>query len=291
MSRNVESIFPDVFSYPISKQEIQLSSFYEQGRPPVKSILKENQYPHAFGHAAPVQQTKSPIQDAKSTNNVSNSSVCTAGPGVIQPGNNNVVLPPMRRVVKFHISSTHTTCVVILFVSVNSILCMSIPEHTTPILGTLWGSFVQFWLLITILQMLTHSVYLCTPLATTGSLLHFCIVLSCTILIPHSLFAHWLWVAPCLCFVIVAHQSQLLCLVYSHIHNQWIYALVGASIVLIPMTQLVLIDPAQTEMVFTSCIWSIVSIYTLYSFAFANNKAAVLVDVTVGASPTWQLQD
>jgi len=292
MSRNVDCIFPDVFSYPPSKQEIQLSSFYEQARPQVKSIIEENQFPHAFGHTTPIQQSKPAVQDVKNISNSSNSGACASpGPCTVQAGNNNVVHPPMRRVVKFPISSTHTAYMVALCVVIDSILCMSIPQTITPVLGTLWGSFLQFWLLITVVQMLTHSVYLCTPIATIGSLIHFCIVLSSTILIPESLFAKSLWVAPCISLVIVAHQSQLLCLVYSHVHNQWIYAIVGSSIVLIPMTQLILTDSNETEMVFTSCIWSTISIYTLYVFAFANNRASVLVDVTVGASPTWQLQD
>ena len=203
----------------------------------------------------------------------------------------DVILLPMRRVVKFPISSTHTTIMVICFASINAGLFMLTPETITPALGTLWGRFMQFWLLMTLAQMVSHSVYLCTPIATCGSIAHFCIVLASAIIIPQQVFAQYLWVAPCLCFTITAYQSQLLCLVYSNIKNQWVYALVGSSFVLIPMTQLCLIDPTDKDMVFTSSIWSTISICALYGFAFANSKASVLVDVTVGASPTWQLQD
>ena len=283
MSRNVDCIFPDVFSYPISKQEIQLSSFYEPARPPVKPTLKESQYS---------QQSKIPIQDVKTTANVSNVNAYTgSGHGSIQTTGNNLVLPPMRRVVKFPISSIHTTIMVVCFAFTNGILCILTPEHITPALGTLWGRFAQFWLLITLAQMVSHSVYLCTPIATFGSIAHLCIVLTSAIIIPPPLFAHYLWLAPCLCCFITAYQSHILCLVYSNVHNQWIYAVVGSSFVLIPMTQLFLIDPNREDMVFTSFIWSSISICALYGFAFANSKASVLVDVTVGATPTWQLQE
>jgi hypothetical protein len=61
--------------------------------------------------------------------------------------------------------------------------------------------------------------------------------------------------------------------------------------VLVSMIQLVQIDYSNEDMTVARCMWSAISIYTLYGFAFANSKGAVLVDVTVGASPTWQLQD
>jgi hypothetical protein len=69
------------------------------------------------------------------------------------------------------------------------------------------------------------------------------------------------------------------------------YAVSASVLVFLPMIQLIQINAEREDTMFTSFVWSIISIYTLYGFAIANNKGAVLVDVTIGASPTWQLQE
>jgi len=296
MSRNIESIFPDVFSYPESRHEIQLSSFYEQPRTQAKPNAKSTQFTHLFGNPQPTPHLKSIIVDATNTGGTqSNGSSAAIGPSNgssnINAGNNHVILPPSRRVVKCLISYTSTTLLVVTFMIINAVSCMAVPESTSPILGTLWGGFLNFWALVTIVQMISHSVYLCTQTEIFCSLAHLFVVLSSTALIPTALFAKFLWLAPCLCIVIAAHQSQLLCLVYSHVRNQWIYALGGSTVVIISMIQLVQIDPTKEDMKLASFVWSLISIYTLYGFAIANSNGAVLVDVTIGASPTWQLQE
>ena len=296
MSRNIESIFPDVFSYPESRHEIQLSSFYEQPRTQVKPNGKTAQYINSFGNSQPTPQSKSIILDSTINGGTQSNGSSTAigssnGSGNINTGQNNVILPPSRRVVKCAIPYTSTTLLVVTFMIINTVLCMTVPVSTAPILGTLWGSFLNIWAIVTILQIISHSIYLCTPTEIFCSLAHLFVVLTSTVLIPTVLFAQWLWLAPCLSIVIVAHQSQLFCLVYSSVRNQWIYALAGSTVVLISMIQLVQIDPTKEDMQLASFVWSLVSIYTLYGFAIANNKGAVLVDVTIGASPTWQLQE
>ena len=331
MSRNIENIFPDVFSYPDSKQEIQLSSIYDksgqhgktQGKYPntdsnshSQSQTNSQQYTHAFGHATTQVHMKCPSQMKSSVvdmTNSDNSSVTGTTPrdgntkngntrdgntrdinareGNMNTNNNVVILPPLRRVVKYAISSTNSVFIIATLAVLNLVLCFLIPETTSPILATMWGSFLHIWLLITILQMISHSVYFCTPITMISSFVHFSIVVISAISIPTSLFAEYFWMASCLCVVIVAHQSVLISLVYTHQKRQWIYALVGGVAVFVPMIQLVQIDSSNEEMVVASCIWSAMSIFFLYGFAFANSKRAVLVDVTVGASPTWQLQE
>ena len=289
MSRHLDTIFTDVFSCPASRQEIQLSSFYgDQAKTQSKANMKPAQYPHAFGHTQPAPQLKASTLET-ATGIIQGGG--TTGSNTSQSSNTIVVLPPLRRVVKCSISSGPSTLLIVAFATTNTILCAIIPVSTTPLMGTLWGSFLSIWSLITILQLVLHSVYLCNPVAMVGSFVHLCVVVVSAIAIPRSLFSEWLWVAPCLCTIMVAHQSQLICLVYSHIHNQWIYAVAATLCVMIPMVQLIQIDSTQDDMVFASFVWSIISVYTLYGFAIANAKGAVLVDITVGASPTWQLQE
>jgi hypothetical protein len=285
MSRNSDSVFTDVFSYPVSKQQIQMTSFYDN----VRTQVKPHQYPHAFGHTAPAPPMKAPNADI-ATYTTANSST-SPRPGNLNTTTTGVALPPLRRVVKLSVSPIPASLAVVSLAVINTILCMVIPTDISPIIGTLWGSFLYLWLFITMLQLISHSVYLCTPMAMLGSSIHLFVVVTAVVLTPRSLFAKWLWLAPSLCVVIVAHQSQLICLVYTHVRHQWMYAVVGCVLVLLPMTQVIQIDATEQQMISTTCIWSAISIYTLYGFALANSRGAVLVDLTVGASPTWQLQE
>ena len=341
MSRNMESIFPDVFSYPDSKHEMQLSSIYEKsgqqgkthGKYPNTNLniqlqpqTNSQHYPHAFGHTSATVHMKCPSQMKSSGVEQSDSDNLPVTGATLREGNtreantregntregnmregnsregntreynvntnnNGVVLPPMKRVVKCAISSTHSTFIISTLAVVHTLICLVTPVDTSPLMATIWGSFLHIWLIVTILQMISHSVYLCTPITMIGSFVHLSIVMVSAISIPALLFAEHLWLAPCLCIVIVTHQSLLLCLVYTQEKKIWIYALVGCVAVIIPMIQLVQIDSSNEDMVVASFMWSAMSIFILYVFAFANSKGAVLVDVTVGASPTWQLQE
>ena len=314
MSRGIEDIFPDVFSYPASRQEIQMSSMYEKSgtqhtrhngkvvQDKTHTNANTHQYPHAFGHATPSihmkcspQQMTSSAPEVTNTNNkLADTSIIpsnTISQSHINTNHTGVILPPMRRVVKNSIQASHMALAIATLAVLNTVVFMVVPAETSPPMSTLWGSFLNIWSLITIVQLISHSVYLCTPVAIIGSLIHLAVVMISAVLIPRPLFTHWVWLAPCLCTVIVAHQSQLICLVYTHVHKQWIFVLIGCVFVLVSMIQLVQIDYSNEDMTVARCMWSAISIYTLYGFAFANSKGAVLVDVTVGASPTWQLQD
>ena len=197
----------------------------------------------------------------------------------------------MRRVVKFAISPDVMAFLIGVCIAINTVLCLLIPYNITPTMETLWGSFLHMWLLISIGQMISHSVYLCTPVSIFGSGVHMTVLITSAVLVPRSLFSKWLWLVPSLCTVFVSYQFYLVCVVYTHVHARWMYALGGVLLVLLPMTQLTQIDINSEDTMVTSCMWSCISIFTLYMFAIANSRGAVLVDVTIGASPTWQLQD
>jgi hypothetical protein len=201
------------------------------------------------------------------------------------------LLPPLRRVVKFAIQPHVVTIGVAVCAALNTVLSVVTPSTVTPPLGTTWGCFLYLWLLITLVQFVTHSVYLCTSTARFVSVLHMAVVALSTVLLPRSMFARSLWIAPCLCTVLVSYQCYIFCLVYTNLHNAWVYVVAGVLFVLTPMTQLISIGVADDTALSVATLWSAISIYTLYAFALANSRKAVLVDVIVGTSPTTQLQE
>lgn len=300
-----------------------LSSFYEQPRP----HLKPHHHPHPFGSATIPENrpTTVPINDgggggvlaigsggaaqngwsAHAANihgygahtapthgsKVGNEYAATHGHGDHAARFGGVVLPPPRRVVKVSVEPFVAALTVGVCTAFNTILCVVVPQNVAPLLGTQWGSFMYMWSLISVMQLITHSIYLCTPLVLFGSLLHMFVVTMSAILIPSTLFSMWLWLAPGICVVLLAQQINYFLLVYTNLHNQWLYVTAVAALVLLPMAQLVQIDTVNDETLSTAVACSAVSIYTLYGFAIANSRGSVLLDVTVGASPLGQMQE
>jgi hypothetical protein len=302
MSKNISDMFPDVFAYPSSNQEIQLSSFYDQPRVQAKTSYSN---PHVFGHIPTGTLSSNNSNSSKvgigiapncvgtssnGGNQGSNYQLATANNSVTT-GTGGIPLPPMRRVVKLSFSPQTTTLAVGISASVNVMLCLLIPASITPVMDTLWGCFLYIWALISIIQLISHSVYLCTPSAMTVSVLHTTLVTTSALVVPRSMSHQWLWIAPCICTLLIAYQVYMFCLIYTHIQRKWIYATLGSILVVLPLTQLIQIESVDTDTVVMCCVWSSISICTLYGFALANCNGAVLVDVTVGASPTWQLQE
>ena len=197
----------------------------------------------------------------------------------------------LRRVVKFSIQPHVVTLGVALCCILNTVLSVATPSTITPPLGTQWGCFLYLWLLITVVQLVTHSVYLCTSTARATSLLHLTVVALSAGLLPRSMFARSVWIAPCLCTVLVSYQSYIFCILYTTLHNAWMYVFVGVIFVLMPMTQLVNIGVVDNTALGAATLWSAISIYTLYAFALANSRKTVLVDIIIGTSPTTQLQE
>jgi hypothetical protein len=296
--------FPDVFVYPVSRQEMQMSSFYDQTLTPATPRL----------HLKSVQ--KNPEQCAVQ---ISGRDTTKSSLGSIYPSNHQIqrhtanspaestqsvesilpvetkplaTIPPTRRVVKFSVSPRTVVLGISISLILNTALCLTIPSTITPPLGTQWGSFLYFWLAISTVQLVTHSIYLCTPFARSVSLLNFVIVAFGALLLPRSSFVRCLWIAPCLCTEFLAHQIYLFSLVYLHLDNWWIYVGVGGILVLVPMTQLLQIDSNDgIVMQGSATAWSAISIYSLYAFAIANSRKAAIVDIIIGTSPTTQLQE
>jgi hypothetical protein len=269
----VEHMFPDVFAYTnTSKQDLQLSLFYDKHPPRTTS--------------APLLSLK-----ASASTDVDRNGEC------LEVGSTAVYLkppqlPPSRRVVKLTIVPQFASLLVGGGMAINTVLCLLIQVNISPLLATMWGSFICLWLLVSFLQLVSHSVYMCTRTAVLSSLIHIFIVAGIAVLVPHSLFARWLWIQACLSTVIASHQSLLFVLVYSHLHNCKLYATAICVLALTPMTQLVRLDPTNEETLITGCVYSVITISTLYGFALANTKGAVIVEVTVGACPTsWQSQE
>jgi hypothetical protein len=279
-----EQMFPDVFAYTnTSKQDLQMSSFYFKSTPPSPkpcAASSKNQ--------APLSYTPHPqyTPDRLVFDKGGACSATTTTP--VKP----VQLPPSRRVVKLTIVPPVATLAVGVCLALNVVLCLLVPAGMSPILATMWGSFLYLWLLVTFMQLVSHSVYMCTHTAVAFTLFHLLVVVATAVLIPRSLFARWYWIEACLSVVIATHQCLLSALVYTQVTNITIYIISVFLLALGPMTQLVQLDPSNEETFHTGCVYSVITISTLYVCALFNSHGAVLVDATVGACPTaWQSQE
>ena len=269
-----EQLFTDVFAYiPTSKQDLQLSSFYFKSASKTQSV-------------APPPPTPRLMLDSGGAGGVACGAVACGTP--VKP----LQLPPSRRVVKLTIVPTVAALAVGGAMALNAALCLIIPLGISPTLATMWGSFLYLWLLITFVQLVSHSVYMCTFTAITFTIFHLIVVIATAVLVPRSLFARWFWIEACLSTVVTSYQCMLSVLVYTHVTNIKLYTSAVFLLALTPMTQLVQIDPSNEETLVAGCVYSVITISTLYAFAMSNSRGAVLVDATIGACPTsWQSQD
>jgi hypothetical protein len=197
------------------------------------------------------------------------------------------MLHTARRVVKLTVTPPVAAGTVCACVSLNLLVCAVVSEGVAPVMATLWGGFARLWLLVTMLQLVTHSVFLCTTLGQVLGSLHLAAVASTAVLVPCPLFAQWLWLAPSLCVVVVAYQAYLFCLVYAQsIHQPWMYASIAGALALLPMTQLAQIIAVDDDTRLSCCLWSAISTCIIYGFALANCRGSSPVDVTIGTNPT-----
>lgn len=174
----------------------------------------------------------------------------------------------------------------------NVVLCVVIPLSVSTVLETLWGSFLSLWLLITFLQLVSHSVYMCTSTAVALTLFNLLVVVATAVMVPRLLFARWFWIEACLSVVVALHQCLLSVLVYTHVANINLYTTLMFLLATVPMTQLVLLDPAEEKTFTSGYMYSVFTITTLYVFALSNSRGAVIVEATIGACPTqWQSHD
>lgn len=280
-----------------------MSSFYDQTLAPtaprlqIKSVQKSaDQYAVHIKSSEGVKSAGNIYtlnnhthRHSASTSAESSHSVASITPIVPRQSLTNL---PARRVVKFSVSPHMVVFGISLCAILNTILCFMVPSTITQPLGTQWGSFLYFWLVITTVQLVTHSVYLCTPLARSVSLLNLTVVALSALLLPRSAFVRSMWIAPFLCLEFVCFQTYLFSIVYVHLSNWVVYVGVGVLSALVPMTQLIQIDRDDVDLMQRSAtVWSAISIYTLYAFAIASSRKAAIVDIIIGTSPTSELQE
>jgi len=279
-----EQMFPDVFAYTAtSKQDLQLSSFYFKSASRAPSVTPT---PPKSCNVSGMAYT--PHAQYPPDRLVFESESACIGNTPVKP----VQLPPSRRVVKLTIVPTVAALAVGGALGLNAALCLLIPLSVSPIIATMWGSFLYLWLLITFVQLVSHSVYMCTSSTIVFTMFHLFVVVATAVLIPRSLFAKWFCIEACLSVIITSHQCLLAVLVYTHVANIKLYVTAAFMLVLSPMTQLVQLDPFKEETFAAGCIYSAITISTLYLFALYNSRGSVTVDVTIGACPTsWQSQD
>jgi hypothetical protein len=291
-------MFPEVFAYPASKQEMQLSSFFDTtGRGSAKAAPKcgapPPQQQYAFG-AAPVAAALGSGGGGAGAMTPAVSSCCdiendrshadAAAAAALQ---RQAMLHAVRRVVKITVTPAISAGALCVCVSLNTLVCVVVPEGVAPVMATLWGTFSHLWLLVTMLQLMTHSVYLYTTPGHVLGALHLATVVSTAVLLPSSLFARWLWLAPSLCVVVVAYQAYVFCLVYAqYIHQPWMYASIAGALTLLPMTQLAQIITVDDDTRLSCCLWSALSLCMIYAFALVNCRGSSPVDVTIGTNPT-----
>jgi len=304
------AVFPEVFAYPVSRQEMQLSSFFEAtGRVNAKAPLKngapappppppqqkqkqqqqKQQQQYVFGGPAPAAAAAgSGGGGAKATVSSSSSSADIENDrSHADAAASSSMLHAARRVVKLTVTPPVAACTVCACVSLNVLVCVVVPEGVAPVMATLWGAFARLWLLVTMLQLVTHSVFLCTSLGQVLGSLHLGAVASTAVLVPCPLFARWLWLAPSLCVVVVAYQAYLFSLVYAqHIHQPWMFASIAGALALLPMTQLAQIIAVDDNTRLSCCLWSALSTCMIYAFALVNCRGSSPVDVTIGTNPT-----
>jgi hypothetical protein len=288
----------DVFT-STPKQTLQMSSFYA-----VQENLRvqPRSYPKTQFNMYPSSSHKNTSAITHSPNKIDTS--VTPLSGIPLPHNSHTVvntntpissattpkqpvIPSLRKIVKGVISPAYVASAIGVCAFLNTVVCFVVSNNYLSLLSTQWEIFIHLWGLVTTIQLIVHSVYMCTSLTTYISLLHFVAVSLIGILPKHYVSASILWLAPSFCAFTFAYQSILFSFVFSHTKHKWVYITTGAFLVLIPMAKLLQIDVIENENVSTVCALSAISIYTLYIFAAVNGYNASFVDVTVAPSPTW----
>lgn len=286
-------MFPDVFAVSESKHELQLCSFYEKNDRARNTIKLQPKQKSTFIHAPVAHPPVSPVFEPmttlavhKTAQPMGHSNIYDNTPDGIT---NSVqarptILPALRRITKLTVSPFMTSILVVSCAAVNMMALCFMPQNS--FIETLWGVFLQLWFVISLVQIISHSVYVCTSLTLFLCSLHMSVISGAAILFLPSQIPLHMWVAHCVCSVLVAYQAHLFCLVYTHIHRNWVYASFGVACVVISMSQTIVGDTVQAEGVNFSSLWSVLCIYTLYIFAFFNNRGSAPVDLTICMSPS-----
>jgi hypothetical protein len=269
--------FPDVFATVLG-QDLQLSSFYSASGKSVK----------------PAQGVSKRVSESTIIQTLE-----VHPPAPLPPLSPQLQLPPMRRVVKLLVTPHATVSLLVAVAILNMVIWVleltksevtrnsevtdaALVLEVTRLQGSLWGTFVYLWLLVTLIQLCSHAVYLYTPTDICISGMHLGLVV-CTVLLPRHLFTQWEFLAPLICAVLAVYQGKMFCLVYAHVKRRRVFYGCGLVLTVIPLIQLIRVDSSIDSM--SHLTWSAISVGVLYGFALINSRGAVVVDLTIGTSP------
>jgi hypothetical protein len=279
-----------------------MSSFYDshdkvrtQTRLQPKMGQPHNQiHANAFGHIstgypAIANINKDPVDPCEANHADATSAVSISRNGSVpvhttrQP-----VLIPLRRIAKCTITPTISAISVAVCLVMNTIVSAAVPETISPSLVTQWGFFFYIWSFLTLIQLITQSVYMCSAFTVGLSMLHLMSVIVVAILPIHTLslfsFSMTLFV---MCTIITMYQGVVFSLVYSHVAYRLGYVVVASIFIILPIIQLAQIDYIDKNTTSYSSMCSAISIFSMYAFAFVNGIGALTVDVSVATNPTW----
>jgi hypothetical protein len=201
--------------------------------------------------------------------------------------NQPLAIPSLRKIVKSAISPTYVSGAIMCFALLNTAIPLVGVQDSTRLLHAEWEIFVYLWGIVTTMQLIAHSVYMCTSLLSSIALLHYGVVIMAGVMPTPYVFRSILWLAPAFCAVTIAYQSMLFYLIFSHAKRKWAYIIMVSLFAMVPMTKLLQTDVVETETAGVLCVYSAFSICTLYIFAAVNSYSANIVDVTIAPSPTW----
>ena len=284
----------DVFT-STPKQTLQMSSFYAS-QENARGQQRPHPNPHlkAHLHLYPPPTTSYPIaSNAHMDTTILPSSTGTAlhstasQPPPPPTVSKQPAIPALRKIMKSAIIPTYVSGVFMCFAGLNTVIALVSYEDSMSLLRSEWEIFIRLWVFVTTIQLVAHSVYICTSLQTCIALLHFVVVFFVGVLPVQYVSVSLLWLIPIYRTITFAYQSALFYMIYPHVKRKWVYILAGVFFALSPMTTLLRTDVIDNESAGALFVYSTVSKYTLYIFAFINSYNANIVDVTIAPSPTW----
>jgi hypothetical protein len=295
-------MFPDVFeSSVVGKQNLQMCSFYEARdkiRTQARLQLKPNQSipnnQHGLGHVLGLHQVGGnpnsvPLDVCEAVNNDNMPQNSTKSGSISPHAKRPPVLPSMRRMVKFVVTPLSTMMPVAICLFLNTIIWSNFTDSATPSIVTHSRGFLYLWPLTTLVQLVSYSVYLCTPVTIWISVLHL-VIITVTAAIPMHLLSiiSFSRLLLFICITIAVYQSMIFCLVYSHLRYQWAYVIIASMLIVLPtVTQLIHLEHVEAGVAMHPSWVSVVSIYSIYAIATVNGRGVSIVEVSMAPSPTW----
>ena len=263
----------DVFT-STPKQALQMSSFYgasqhdhargqQRSHPHSHTKAHLNLYPsYTIPLNAQVDTIIPPSSSAAPSATINTTTNTSASPPPTL-SNQSPAIPSLRKIVKNAISPAYVSGAVMCFALLNTVIPLVGFEDSTSLLRLEWEIFVYLWGIVTTMQLVAHSVYMCTSWMSSIAQLHYVVIIIVGVLPAHYVFRSILWLAPALCAVTIAYQSVLFYLIFSHATRKWACMLLVSLFVLVPMTKLLQTDVIANETAGVLCVYSAFSICTL----------------------------